>query len=190
MEIDVFEHTSSFHKYVYFISRLSSRRGERARLQVFSTFPRDTQRGHRRGRTLSPSQEAVYRAHSLHTGFSKETALSARIGAFASTSLYRGRVCGRGPYLNALPNVCAHSVCCGLFYDEFLYMQIRRQSKGRGYKRRAFVAEAPRENSSFLLLRNRFRFLQFDRSSQIELSIKEILVRLSKERKRVETKRV
>lgn len=49
---------------------------------------------------------------------------------------------------------------------------------------------APRENSSFLLLRNRFRFLQFDRSSQIELSIKEILVRLSKERKRVETKRV
>lgn len=81
---------------------------------MFSTFSRDTQKG------TSTCQDPVTVPGSrfpltVYTGFSKETALSTRVDAFTSTPLYRGgRVCGRGPQLNALPNVCADSVA--VFY--------------------------------------------------------------------------
>lgn len=81
---------------------------------MFSTFSRDTQKG------TSTCQDPVTVPGSrfpltVYTGFSKETALSTRVDAFTSTPLYRGGcVCGRGPQLNVLPNVCADSVA--VFY--------------------------------------------------------------------------
>lgn len=91
-------------------------------MQVFSTFPPDTtQRGHP-SRPLSSSQEAVYRSQ-FTQDFRTRRLYPCTRRVYTDAAVW-GRVCRRGPCLNALRNVCADSVV--VFYDEFLYMQIRQ----------------------------------------------------------------
>lgn len=68
-------------------------------------------------------------------GFSKETALSAYRRVYIDTGV-SGHVCGQGPSLNALRNVCADSVV--VFHDEFLCIyantsagKVAEQTRGR-----------------------------------------------------------